>query len=139
MFIVILRAGALNCRPLPGLFLPMRIARIGVMELMQALLDTAQDTASSSADAIAALRCHRVTKRYRGVAALEDVSLDVGAAETVAVLGLNGAGKTSLLRLILDFSRADSGTIEIFGIDSREAAARRQLAFLPERFSPAPN
>ncbi|MEZ5651515.1 MAG: ABC transporter ATP-binding protein [Burkholderiaceae bacterium] len=79
-----------------------------------------------------------MVKSYRGHRALEAVSFTIHAGESVALIGPNGAGKTSLLKVVLDFSRADSGSAVLFGVDSRSPDARRSLAFLPERFSPNP-
>ncbi|MCC7486822.1 MAG: ABC transporter ATP-binding protein [Burkholderiales bacterium] len=77
-----------------------------------------------------------VGKSYPGLAALDDVSLAVGRGEFVALVGVNGAGKTTLIKCLLDFCDADRGAIEILGIPHRETRARRELAYLPERFNP---
>ena len=82
-----------------------------------------------------ALTYQSVSKRIGQKALVRNVSFRVRPDETVLVAGLNGAGKTSLLKLALDFMRPDTGTIEIFGINSRRSKARRSLVFLPERFS----
>ena len=53
---------------------------------------------------------------YRaGVRVLEDVSLEVGAGEFVAIAGPNGGGKTTLLRLVLGLERPTTGTVRVFG------------------------
>jgi len=52
-----------------------------------------------------------LTKRYRAVAALEDVSLVIPTGHTVAVLGPNGAGKTTLLRCLAGIVSPDAGTM----------------------------
>ena len=56
--------------------------------------------------------------------------------ESFGLVGVNGAGKTTLLKCLLDFARADAGTLTLFGCSSLEPEARAQLAFLPERFVP---
>lgn len=76
------------------------------------------------------------TKAIGGKHVLREVNLQVGSGEIVGLLGLNGAGKTSLLKSIVDLIALDSGRIEIAGIDHRRAAAREQVAYLPERFTP---
>lgn len=98
-------------------------------------------TAAIDEDATtAALQFRGVSKRFgRGRVALNSVSLTVDAGECVAIAGVNGAGKTTLLRCMLDFARADEGTIAIHGVDSRRPEARRALAWLPERFLPSPH
>jgi ABC-2 type transport system ATP-binding protein len=83
-----------------------------------------------------ALRFAGVTKHYGPVAALRDVSFEVSSGEFFGLVGVNGAGKTTLLKCLLDFCDTDGGSIEIFGTSHRLTAARRRLAFLPERFNP---
>jgi ABC-2 type transport system ATP-binding protein len=77
-----------------------------------------------------------VSKRFRRVRALDDVSLQVPAGGSVALWGANGAGKTTLIRCLLDLAARDAGSIEIFGMTAQKPAARRRLAYLPERFVP---
>jgi branched-chain amino acid transport system ATP-binding protein len=63
------------------------------------------------------LSCHRLDVAYGGSVAVSGVSLDVRAGEVVAVVGLNGAGKTSLLRAIAGLEPVAHGTVEIDGRD----------------------
>ncbi len=83
-----------------------------------------------------ALRFRQVVKRYGAVPVLDGVDLDIAAGECVALAGVNGAGKTSLFKCLLDFVALDGGSIEIFGACHRDPAARAPLAYLPERFAP---
>ena len=64
---------------------------------------------------IAALR--HVTKRYAGVAAVDDLSLEIAAAEFFSILGPSGCGKTTTLRLLGGFVVADEGEIFLEGKD----------------------
>lgn len=73
-----------------------------------------------------------VTKRFGTLAAVDDVNFSVKRGECVALLGPNGAGKTTLVRLLLDFTRATSGTITIDGVPSTSARAREGIGYLPE-------
>ena len=57
-----------------------------------------------------------LAKSYGGPAVFEDVGFDVGRGERLLVLGLNGAGKTSLLRILADVSTSDAGEVR-FGHD----------------------
>ena len=58
-----------------------------------------------------------VSKRFGGVRAVENVTLEVTRGEIVSVIGPNGAGKTSLLNMISGFYRPTSGTIKFEGRD----------------------
>ena len=76
-------------------------------------------TAASPSVAVAApqLAATAVSKRFGGVRALENVTLQVGRGEIVSVIGPNGAGKTSLLNMVSGFYRPTSGTIAFEGRD----------------------
>ena len=84
----------------------------------------------------AALRVQSLSKRYGRVEALREVTLEVEASEAFGLVGANGAGKTTLIKCLLDLAAFDAGAIELFGVDSQVPAARRRLAYLPERFVP---
>ena len=84
----------------------------------------------------AALRVAALRKRYRDFEALAGVDLEVAAGEAFGLVGANGAGKTTLIKCILDLTAFDAGSIQIFGLKSANPAARRRLAYLPERFVP---
>ena len=86
--------------------------------------------------AASALAFRHVSKSFGGTAALKDFSLEVRAGELFGLVGGNGAGKTTLIKCLLDFTDADSGEIDIFGVSHRLTASRAKLAFLPERFNP---
>jgi branched-chain amino acid transport system ATP-binding protein len=58
-----------------------------------------------------------VTKSFSGIAALEDVSLDVDAGEMVGLIGPNGAGKTTFFNCLLGILKPDSGRISFDGRD----------------------
>ncbi|MDQ6910634.1 MAG: ATP-binding cassette domain-containing protein, partial [Actinomycetota bacterium] len=53
--------------------------------------------------------------------AVKDLDLEVGPGELVAVVGENGAGKTSLVKLLLRFYDTDAGTVSVGGVDVRDA------------------
>jgi ABC-2 type transport system ATP-binding protein len=57
----------------------------------------------------------RLTKRFNGVAALDDVSFGIDRGAFVGLLGPNGAGKTTTLHLLLGLITATSGTVTLFG------------------------
>jgi len=68
---------------------------------------------------------------------LEGVSFDLVAGECFGLVGLNGIGKTTLIRSILALRQA-GGTITFFGEPNHDAKARRHLVYLPEKFQPSP-
>ena len=84
----------------------------------------------------AALAFRSVTKCFGATRALDGFDLEVRRGELFGLVGQNGAGKTTLLKCLLDFCEPDSGDIQIFGVTTRTTAARRDLAYLPERFIP---
>src|SRR5882672_7245944 len=58
-----------------------------------------------------------VSKRFGGVTAVQDVSLDVPTGSILSIIGPNGAGKTSLLNMISGFYKPDSGRVLLEGLD----------------------
>ena len=60
---------------------------------------------------MALLEVRNVTRRFGGVVALDDVSLDVGRGEIVGLIGPNGAGKTTVFNLITRIYRPDAGDV----------------------------
>ena len=58
-----------------------------------------------------------VSVRYGNRVALSDVSLQIGQGSVYALLGRNGAGKSSLIKVLLGQRRADSGAVSVFGLD----------------------
>lgn len=77
------------------------------------------------------LRLRGVTKRYGQKAAVDDVTLDVHAGESVVALGPSGCGKTTVLRLIAGLERPDDGEISLDG--RRVATSGRNLVPPHER------
>jgi ABC-2 type transport system ATP-binding protein len=83
-----------------------------------------------------AIDVDRLRTRYGAKSVLEDISLTVCRGEIFGLLGLNGAGKTSLLKSILMLAAPDAGAVRLFGEPHHLASARSRLAYLPERFQP---
>lgn len=59
------------------------------------------------------LVCHGITKRYGHVVVLDKVSFSVNAGERVGLIGPNGCGKTTLLRIITGLEEPDAGTVSL--------------------------
>src|SRR5579883_1469367 len=64
---------------------------------------------------MALLEVRDVTRRFGGIVAIDDVSLDVDQGRIVGLIGPNGAGKTTLFNLITRLYRPDSGTLDFDG------------------------
>lgn len=78
------------------------------------------------------LKTDCVSKIFGSVKALNEVSLTVEPGERVALLGHNGAGKTTLFRIVLGFSAADGGSVEVMGHQPGSRKAREAISYLPE-------
>ena len=80
-----------------------------------------------------AVQLERISKAYGSIAAVRDLSLEVQPGEIFGFLGLNGAGKTTSIRIILDLVRPTSGRACVFGIDCHKEslAARARIGYLP--------
>ena len=88
-------------------------------------LDTASNVISLQA----------VSKQYGSETVLRDINFEVQAGECIVLVGHNGAGKTSLMKLMLGLTRPTSGTVEILGGNpafSAAVAQRMALGYLPE-------
>ena len=72
-----------------------------------------------------------ISKRFGDVVALDDVSFTVEPGRIFGLLGANGAGKTTSMRIVLDILRADAGTVTWQGTPNT-ALPRRTWGYLPE-------
>jgi len=97
---------------------------------------------SRAATAAPLLQIDGLTKRFGGVAALEDVSLSVAAGNVLALCGANGAGKSTLVRILAGVERPDAGTIRIDGhretVASPKDATRLGLNFIHQELNLVP-
>ncbi len=75
-----------------------------------------------------------LTKYYGGRRALGPVSFEIDKGETVGFLGLNGAGKTTALRILACDLRPTAGSVKVAGIDAlaEPHEVRKRIGFLPE-------
>lgn len=88
-----------------------------------------------------AVEVDNVRKRYGKTEALRGVSLDIAQGELFGLIGPDGAGKTSLLRILATLILADSGTARIGSLDVVKdySAIRRITGYMPGRFSLYPD
>jgi ABC-2 type transport system ATP-binding protein len=73
-----------------------------------------------------------VSKGFDKKPVLKDISLDIGRGEIACLLGPSGAGKTTLIRLLLGAIRADAGEIEIDGIRVPSMKLFEKIGFMPQ-------
>jgi ABC-2 type transport system ATP-binding protein len=75
-----------------------------------------------------------LSKRYGVRLAVNDVSFEVGRREVVGLLGPNGSGKTTVLRVLTGYLRPSAGTVEAGGFDlvRQGRAARGRIGYVPE-------
>jgi ABC-2 type transport system ATP-binding protein len=66
---------------------------------------------------VSAVAAEHLTRRYGGLAALDDVSFEVAAGEVVALLGPNGAGKTTTMEILEGYQAPSGGTARVLGQD----------------------
>ncbi len=83
----------------------------------------------------AAIEIENLSYAYGGVSALKDVCFRLNAGEYLAVIGPNGGGKTTLIRLLLGLRPPTTGSIRIFGRPSSDRRARLDLGYVPQRIS----
>ena len=80
------------------------------------------------------IKLTHVTKRYRDFTAVDDLNLSVNAGEIVGLIGHNGAGKSTTLKMIAGLVAPTAGTVEVMGRDIQKESVfvKRQIGFLPE-------
>src|SRR5215467_8215762 len=97
----------------------------------------------SDPDPVPALELHHITKRFPGVLALDEATLIVRTGEIHAVIGQNGAGKSTMINVLSGMLRPDQGEIRIAGkpveIDSTRQAITLGVATVYQELSLLPN
>ena len=84
-----------------------------------------------------AVSVENITKRYGKTVALDGVSFEVEKGELFGIIGPDGAGKTTLFRIIATLILADSGTASVDGFDVVRdyKELRKRIGYMPGRFS----
>jgi ABC-2 type transport system ATP-binding protein len=83
------------------------------------------------------LKAENLKKRYKKVQAVDGVSFHIEKGEVFGLLGENGAGKTTVIKMLATLTRPDSGHAEIMGTDIFQNAhhARKKIAIVPQEIN----
>lgn len=81
-----------------------------------------------------AVATHGLSKRYGGETALEGVDLRVPDGAVYVLVGANGAGKSTALKVLMNLERPDAGSAQVLGLDTalRGPEVRAQVGYVPE-------
>ena len=80
------------------------------------------------------IRADGLTRRYGEITAVDQVSFSIRQGEIVGLLGHNGAGKTTIMKMLTGYLEPSSGSIDINGLDPvcHSLEVRQQIGYLPE-------
>ena len=80
------------------------------------------------------IRVESLTRTYGDLTAVDQVSFEIRTGEIVGLLGHNGAGKTTIMKMLTGYLEPTGGCIEINGLDisTKRATVQRQIGYLPE-------
>ena len=84
-----------------------------------------------------AIKVSNIHKNFNNQPVLSGVSFAVGKGEIYGVVGLNGIGKTTIIKIILGLMNQDKGNIKIFDKSNTDINAKKSVTYLPEKFSPS--
>ncbi|MBR1579259.1 MAG: ABC transporter ATP-binding protein [Selenomonadaceae bacterium] len=82
------------------------------------------------------VRAERLTKKFLTATALDDISLTIKAGCLTALIGPDGAGKTTLMRLIAGLMMPTAGSIEVLGMPTagNEQTIQSRISYMPQKF-----
>ncbi|MDR0896011.1 MAG: ATP-binding cassette domain-containing protein [Prevotellaceae bacterium] len=83
------------------------------------------------------ITAHSLRKEYGSLSALQDVSFSIHEGEIFGIIGPDGAGKTSLFRMLTTLMLPDAGQVTVLGLDVKRdyRAIRSRIGYMPGRFS----
>lgn len=87
-------------------------------------------------EAMLAIHCQKVSKRFGKHHVLNGIDFGVPEGGFYGLVGMNGSGKSTMIKAILDLIAIDDGAIRLFGKSHRKVNARERIAYLPDRFLP---
>ena len=99
-------------------------------------LDDKNANNKEKGDALMPLVLKNISVAYTDVPVIEEINLDVRPGEIFGLMGLNGAGKTTMIKAVLGLRQQSSGNISIYGQDKTSSLSKTRLAYLPEKFEP---
>ncbi|HVM45209.1 MAG TPA: ABC transporter ATP-binding protein, partial [Candidatus Thermoplasmatota archaeon] len=73
-----------------------------------------------------------VVKRYGGLAALDGLTMHIPKGEVYGLLGPNGSGKTTAIRVLMGLERATSGTVRALGLKAPDRALNTRIGYMPQ-------
>ena len=83
-----------------------------------------------------AMQVENLGASYGANPVLANVNFKIQSGQTYGLIGLNGVGKTTLIKIALGLKQAQAGGIRIFGVSSQETQTKQDISYLPERFDP---
>jgi ABC-2 type transport system ATP-binding protein len=98
------------------------------------MIDTANTVVAGSVDADSPVRARGIVKTYRNCRVLDGLDLAIPRGSVVGLLGKNGSGKTTFIKIALGLVRADAGELRLLGEDAWElgAAEKARLGYVPQ-------
>ena len=80
------------------------------------------------------IEVHRLWKQFGRLEALQDLSFAVPEGSAFALIGANGAGKTTMIKVLMNILRATGGQSQVLGVDSRRLSPREfaQIGYVSE-------
>lgn len=83
-----------------------------------------------------AIDCKNLNKSFGKKNVLNNVELQVEAGVFYGLVGMNGSGKSTMIKAMLDLVSINSGEIYLFGQSHRRVTSRNEIAYFPDRFNP---
>lgn len=80
-----------------------------------------------------AVEIKKLTKSFNHISILEDINLSIKLRDFIAIIGPNGGGKTTLLKIILGLLKPTTGNVKVFG--KKPQKARDLMGYLPQKIS----
>ena len=86
---------------------------------------------------VSAIQCDSISKKYGKVEAVKDISFEVAEGEIFGIIGPDGAGKTTIFRILTTLILPDNGSASVTGFDvvNEYKEIRNRVGYMPGRFS----